>query len=115
MNSHILKSATDFSPNDQPDTAVASIRPAMPAYKLADDLLRSAQEIADFLGWTRRRVYHVRATDKYFPVFSMAGQLYARKSTLIFWIESQERGDTPATTLELIAKRDGTDKLGGDQ
>jgi hypothetical protein len=68
---------------------------------LADDLLRSAEEIAVFLYGrsedpkeacaNTRRIYHMK--DKHgFPAFKMGGVLSARKSTILKWIEQQERG-----------------------
>lgn len=68
--------------------------------ELADDLLHGADEIARFIyGDTgdektaesnRRRVYH--ANDKHgLPTFKLGGTMTARKSTILKWIEAQER------------------------
>ena len=64
--------------------------PAEPC--LADDLLRGADEIAEFMFNDRRlarRVYHIAATSK-FPTFKLGAVLCARKSKLMHWIEEQE-------------------------
>ena len=63
--------------------------------KLADDLLRGADAIAEFMfGSTseRRKVYYLANTGKRnsLPVFRMGSVLCARKSSLIQWIEAQE-------------------------
>ncbi len=66
------------------------------AVPLSEDLMRTAGEIAAFTFGTddepnRRRIYH--AADKLgFPAFKMGGTLCARKSTILKWIEAQERG-----------------------
>lgn len=65
------------------------------ALSLADDVLRSAEEIARFIYGTsaeanRRRVYH--AAEKHgLPTFRLGGVMCARKSTILKWIEAQER------------------------
>jgi hypothetical protein len=59
----------------------------------ADDLLRGADEIAEFLfgdRMQRRKVYHL-ATSR-LPVFRLGGSmLCARKSALLKFVEDQER------------------------
>lgn len=64
---------------DRPDTT----------YNLAQDILQGAQAIADFGGWTRRQVYHFVAHG--LPVFRIGSNLCARKSSILAWIELQER------------------------
>ena len=66
---------------------------ALPNANLADDILRGADQIAEFLfgdRGERRKVYHL--TEKFrLPVFRLGSVLCARKSTLTTWIEEQER------------------------
>ncbi|MGK7058060.1 DNA-binding protein [Bradyrhizobium sp. 1050_B9_N1_2] len=60
---------------------------------LADDMLRGAEAIAEFLfgdAKQRRKVYHVVETGK-LPTFRLGAILCARKSKLLAWIEQQER------------------------
>ncbi|MCW5703774.1 MAG: DNA-binding protein [Bradyrhizobium sp.] len=67
-----------------------SLVPAEPC--LADDLLRGAEEIAEFMFNDRRltrRVYHIAATSR-LPHFKLGALLCARKSKLMRWIEEQE-------------------------
>jgi hypothetical protein len=45
------------------------------------DLLTGADEIAKYLGWTPRRVYHA-ARQKYLPIGHLGNLLIARKSQL---------------------------------
>ena len=59
---------------------------------LSDDLLKGADEIAEFLlgdGSKRRQIYHL-AQRSSIPVFKLASTLCARKSRLLIWIEEQE-------------------------
>jgi hypothetical protein len=64
---------------------------------LADDLLRGAKEIAEFIygkeerraGDNRKRVY-LAAARKGLPAFKIGRVIHARKSTLLRWIESLE-------------------------
>lgn len=60
----------------------------------ADDLLRGADQIAEFLFGSsaeRRQVYYLAEKTR-LPVFRMGkGTLCARKSTLIAWVEQQEQ------------------------
>jgi hypothetical protein len=65
------------------------------AIPLADDLLRGANEIAMFIYGTDqdadcRRVYHA-ASKHGLPTFKLGGVICARKSTILAWIEDQER------------------------
>jgi hypothetical protein len=60
--------------------------------EFADDLLRGAEEIAEFLFGDRkqrRKVYHLVATSN-LPVFKLGSMICARKSVLLKWVESQE-------------------------
>ena len=59
---------------------------------LADDLLRGAEQIAEFLygsASARRRVYHLTSTAS-LPTFKLGSILCIRKSTLLRWIADQE-------------------------
>ncbi|MCJ2131602.1 DNA-binding protein [Methylobacterium sp. E-045] len=62
---------------------------------LAEDLMTGADAIAAFMFGSaseanKRRVYH--AADKLgLPSFKLGGTLCARRSTILAWIESQER------------------------
>lgn len=61
--------------------------------ELASDILRGADQIAEFLFGTakqRRKVYHM-TENKTLPVFRLGAILCARKSTLLAWIAEQER------------------------
>ncbi|HVS31356.1 MAG TPA: hypothetical protein VMS98_07860 [Thermoanaerobaculia bacterium] len=60
---------------------------------LGSDLLRGADQIAEFMFGTateRRKIYHLAESSK-IPVFRLGALLCARKSTLLTWIEAQER------------------------
>ncbi|TCT05382.1 hypothetical protein EDC22_1133 [Tepidamorphus gemmatus] len=61
---------------------------------LADDLLRGADAIAEFVFGNakhRRKVYYLATEAKLrMPVFRIGSVICARKSTLIEWIERQE-------------------------
>jgi hypothetical protein len=62
---------------------------------LAEDLLRGAAEISQFFYGNakpenRKRIYHLADSGK-FPAFRMGSILCARQSTLIAYIEEQER------------------------
>jgi hypothetical protein len=66
---------------------------ALPGENLAEDLLRGADQIAGFLFGNpgeRRKVYHLAEKSR-LPVFRLGSVLCARKSTLMIWIEAQER------------------------
>ena len=83
--------------------SIASTRPSganATRLPLSDDLMRGADEIRLFLfGHTedqrqaesnRRSVYHL--ADKHgLPLFKLGGVLCGRKSTILRWIEAQER------------------------
>ena len=60
---------------------------------IADDLLRGAEEISQFLFGDkilRRKVYHLAETSR-LPVFRLGSVLCARRSVLIAWIAEQEQ------------------------
>jgi hypothetical protein len=70
-----------------------SIKPSAQDGKLASDLLRGADQIADFLfgeSGQRRKVYHLAETSR-LPVFRLGTKLCARRSVLMAWIASQEK------------------------
>lgn len=51
------------------------------AVSLRDDLLTGASEIAEYLAWPKRRVYHA-ARCKHLPITHVGAILVARKSEL---------------------------------
>ncbi|MBF0562324.1 MAG: DNA-binding protein [Alphaproteobacteria bacterium] len=61
---------------------------------VAKDMLNGASAIAQFLGWTRRRLYYEAGSDRIritrLPVFRIGATLSARKSSLLRWIADQE-------------------------
>jgi hypothetical protein len=62
--------------------------------EFAKDLLRGAEEIAQFLfGGSdpklRRQVYHLAATSN-LPTFRLGSMICARKSVLLKWVRDQE-------------------------
>ena len=63
------------------------------AGSLPPDLLRGAEEIAEFLYGARSRrrsVYHLAETSQ-LPVFLLGSQLCARRSVMLAWIAAQEK------------------------
>ena len=63
-----------------------------PESEIAIDILRGAEEIAQFLYGKReerRKVYHLVATS-HLPVFKLGSMICARRSVLRKWIEDQE-------------------------
>lgn len=67
-------------------------RPAMAEPCLADDLLRGADALAEFIykdPRQRRKIYHLSETSS-FPFFRLGGMLCGRKSKIIQHIEQQE-------------------------
>jgi hypothetical protein len=59
---------------------------------LADDILRGADAIAEFLFGnraSRRKVYYLAECTK-LPIFRLGSVLCARRSILVRWIEGQE-------------------------
>jgi hypothetical protein len=66
--------------------------------EFAKDMLRGAEEIAEFLYGDReqrRKVYHLAATS-HLPVFKLGSMICARRSVLLKWVESQEARHTEA-------------------
>lgn len=60
--------------------------------EFAKDMLRGADEIAQFLygdPGLRRKVYHLVATS-HLPVFKLGAMICARRSVLLKWIADQE-------------------------
>ena len=59
---------------------------------LADDMLRGADEIAEFIfgaRGSRRKIYYLAECTK-LPVFRLGSVLCARRSVLLNWIAGQE-------------------------
>jgi hypothetical protein len=81
--------------SDYPLLSTTGTERALRRYDLADDLLKGANEIAKFGGWSPRQVYHWTQTRR-LPVFRLGSVLCARKSRIVAWIEDQE-----AQTLSL--------------
>ncbi|QND48101.1 helix-turn-helix domain-containing protein [Rhizobium lusitanum] len=62
---------------------------------LADDVLEGAAEMAAFLKLNSRQVYTAVAAG-HLPHYRIGSNLFARKSTLLAWIASQEEARTAA-------------------
>lgn len=78
-----------MEPNPFPDPTSAQNSAAT---DLADDLLRGADEIAEFIfgaRGSRRKVYYLAETS-HLPVFRLGAVLCARRSVLLRWIAGQE-------------------------
>jgi hypothetical protein len=76
----------------RPDAAVACVRQPRATRDVATDILRGADEIAQFLFGTkkyRRRVYNLVERNE-LPIFRIGASMCARKSVLLQWIEAQE-------------------------
>jgi hypothetical protein len=61
-------------------------------HELADDLLRGADEISQFIfgrKGSRRKIYYLAETSR-LPVFRLGSVLCARKSVVLRWIAGQE-------------------------
>jgi hypothetical protein len=61
--------------------------------EFAHDVLRGAEEIAEFLFGSReqrRKVYHLAATSN-LPLFKLGATIYARRSVLLKWISFTDR------------------------
>ena len=59
----------------------------------AQDLLRGAKQISGFLfndPAKRRKVYHLAANSN-LPTFKLGSMLCARRSSLLNWVEEQEK------------------------
>ena len=75
------------------------IRTSLPAPAIVDDpalaadLLRGADQIAEFIfgkAGGRRKVYYLAESSR-LPVFRLGAVLCARRSVIMNWIERQER------------------------
>ena len=72
------------------DNQISRDHPESPDLCLvADDLLRGADQIAAYLGLSRRQAYHV-ISHKRLPTFRLGTVICARKSSLLRWIEAEE-------------------------
>lgn len=60
--------------------------PASPA----TDVIQGAEAVAEYLGLSRRQIYHA-VEHGYLPVFRIGGIICARRSTLCRWMEDLER------------------------
>ena len=56
---------------------------------LANDLLKGADEIAEWSGIDRRAIYYAISKGR-LPTFRLGSNVFARKSTLTAWIAKQE-------------------------
>ncbi len=54
------------------------------------DLLHGVRAIAEFMSLPERTVYHAVAR-KHLPTFRIGQSICARRSTLMEWVEQQER------------------------
>jgi len=84
------------------DTRAAVVRVANPS-ELANDTLRGAEEIAEFLygdRTKRRKVYHNAspASVNPLPTCRDGTLICARKSTILEWIKAQEARSIAGTT-----------------
>lgn len=62
------------------------------SYELADDILKGADAIAEFIfgaRGSRRKVYYLAECSR-LPVFRLGSVLCARRSVLLLWISGQE-------------------------
>ncbi len=63
-----------------------------PDLELANDLLRGAAEIAEYVFGSRqlrRKIFHLTSSSN-FPAFKLGSMICARKSILLKWIKDQE-------------------------
>jgi hypothetical protein len=68
------------------------------SHPLADDILRGADEIAEFIFGSRssrRKIYYLAECTK-LPVFRLGSVLCARRSVLLNWIAGQENRVPPS-------------------
>lgn len=78
-----------MEPNTLPNP---SPLPNSASNELADDILRGADEIAEFIfgaRGSRRKIYYLAETS-HLPVFRLGAVLCARRSVLLRWIAGQE-------------------------
>jgi hypothetical protein len=89
-----------------PHTVSDNARPEVPNNAqpgIADDLLRGAGAIAEFLFGSRefrRKVYHLAEYTR-IPVFRLGSVLCARKSVLLTWIAGQESLALPVSAPDV--------------
>lgn len=74
-----------------------------PGHDLSDDIVIGADAIAAFVGLTRRQVYGCVARGT-MPIFKIGALVCARRSSILLWIEEQERdkssaGEPPALDI----------------
>jgi hypothetical protein len=90
-------------------------KPCRPV-KLAEDLLRGADEIADFVfgdARQRRKVYHLAETSR-IPIFRLGSKPCARPSVLMAWIASQEGRGWPLNGNETAQNAEDFPKAAKD-
>jgi hypothetical protein len=89
----VTSAPTSVDPEEPAPPMEASVPSASPT--LGTDLLRGADEIAEFVFGDRkhrRKVYYLTGDAKIqMPHFKLGSVICARKSTLLQWIENQER------------------------
>jgi hypothetical protein len=56
----------------------------------AGDFLEGAAVIAEFMGWSERRIYHIHGTGGW-PIFNDGGKITSRRSSLRADVEQRER------------------------
>lgn len=61
-------------------------------YELSDDVLWGAEAIGQFLGMTRRQVYHA-CDQEHLPIFRVGSTLVCRRSTLMAFITAREENN----------------------
>ena len=86
----------------------SAIKSSVQSGKLAHDLLRGADQIADFLfddARQRRKVYHLAETSR-LPVFRLGSKLCARRSVLMAWIASREKRGWQCEPIVMNSDRD---------
>ncbi|MHA7064040.1 hypothetical protein [Azospirillum argentinense] len=75
---------------------LAAVMPSALVRTIGEDLLEGADAIAEFVYSDRtmkRKIYHLVDRGD-FPAFRMGDKICARKSTLLSWIEEQEKAGT---------------------
>lgn len=77
---------------------------------LADDLLRGASAIAAYLGCKPRAIYCLGERRKAgkavsWPILTIDGQFVARKTTLLAFIEEQERAAAEGYSLDVLGQQ----------
>jgi hypothetical protein len=93
----------------------SAIQSSLQSGKLAHDLLRGADQIADFLfddAGQRRKVYHLAETSR-LPVFRLGSKLCARRSVLMAWIASQEERGWKSKPIVMNSDRDQSEGPSG--